>query len=456
MSWDKLVAVYGTKKSHAVHAVSARLAASPDEMKVAKVELVDIQKSAPPAPPQADVQPLDGVFECILCSESYLKQEDLSTHEQAVHSLYACCVCFKVYTSGKRLANHKRVCAQGAKVFLECEKCPKKYRYPKALESHTKREHALLPCSDCPEVFSSGRALAVHSRTAHAAVPRVSCSLCPNSYLSQMYLDRHLRRKHPVYCDVCRKAHADEDKMLRHKRAAHPEAAVRRVQPERSKHPARCGTCGDGGPRRKPLSLLAAALHACSACGQRFESDAKLRRHHETAHAKQRLECGLCGKVVTRSDRLRRHEAVHASERYQCEVCRKVVVGLRRLHKHREAAHSGERHLQCESCPRRFVTADKLRRHQDAQHSATRVECDYCFKMFRCPQTLQTHVAYVHAGRRPYRCQWCDEAFDELAARTKHERIAHSPDYWCHFCLRNFYGIGALYKHVQFICGVKY
>ncbi|XP_076060151.1 uncharacterized protein LOC143036544 isoform X10 [Oratosquilla oratoria] len=82
----------------------------------------------------------------------------------------------------------------------------------------------------------------------------------------------------------------------------------------------------------------------------------------------QRLTCPFCGKVCSRSDKLKLHIRTHTGERpYRCPYCHHRSRSRDDLKRHIRT-HTGERPYQCPHCPYRASDPSTIRSHKRHRH----------------------------------------------------------------------------------------
>ena len=76
---------------------------------------------------------------------------------------------------------------------------------------------------------------------------------------------------------------------------------------------------------------------------------------------------------------------------------------------------------------------------EESNQSKTLFECDVCFKKLSS-KYLKIHKR-IHAGEKPYVCEFCDKRFAASSNLTFHRRIHTSEKpYECQFCHKRFTG----------------
>ena len=107
-------------------------------------------------------------IQCNGCEGVFNSKEELSSHKSKEHwgksGLKVCIEC------GKQLRPismtiHMRT--EHGSELIQCPKCPKQFKHPKALEAHNKRSHEDHMCHTCGKVCNSKKALKFHTLTNH-------------------------------------------------------------------------------------------------------------------------------------------------------------------------------------------------------------------------------------------------------------------------------------------------
>ena len=69
--------------------------------------------------------------------------------------------------------------------------------------------------------------------------------------------------------------------------------------------------------------------------------------------------------------------------------------------------------------------------------------------MFDQPYKLKNHIAVVHRGERPYKCDQCDQTFCYSNALKEHKDTIHEGVmFTCQYCSKQMNRIANLNKHM--------
>ena len=84
---------------------------------------------------------------------------------------------------------------------------------------------------------------------------------------------------------------------------------------------------------------------------------------------------------------------------------------------------------ECGTCGKVFTRTDKLKRHEETHLKIKKHQCSKCDKTFHRKSDLQRHEQQVHKKRaalREYKCLTCGEIFQNMAPFQAHQKTVHS------------------------------
>ncbi|XP_053364978.1 uncharacterized protein LOC128534537 isoform X2 [Clarias gariepinus] len=167
----------------------------------------------------------------------------------------------------------------------------------------------------------------------NAQVQVFSCSTCPLSSSSQIYLDKHIQSCHyeenvrlqepqeikyeiqviskdsssqPSSSDILS---SDTHKCIRKKMIHHCTACEKNFGHQDALKTHQCSQAGE-----KP--------HCCSQCGKRFSKRINLHKHQRIHTGKKPHQCSQCGKSFTLPSAVLVHQRIHTGEKpYRCSQC---------------------------------------------------------------------------------------------------------------------------------------
>ena len=116
-------------------------------------------------------------------------------------------------------------------------------------------------------------------------------------------------------------------------------------------------------------------------------------------------------------------------------------ANLQSLHR----VHAGEKPFQCEFCHKCFGRSSHLIRHHRIHTGEKPFQCEFCPKRFTQYAHRQSHHR-VHTGEKPFQCEFCRKCFGRSGHLRRHLRIhtgdkpflVSPPKYMCQWCGRSF------------------
>ncbi|XP_060770230.1 histone-lysine N-methyltransferase PRDM9-like isoform X2 [Neoarius graeffei] len=248
-----------------------------------------------------------------------------------------------------------------------------------------------------------------------------SCTTCPLSYASEIYLHKHIQRCH--YKEFVRLQESGEIK----DDLQIPSEDYRRQTS--SSDTLSTDTSHDDVHKE---------IHHCSDCGKSFGHQNGLKKHLCTNMGGKPHHCLQCGKSFYQQSDLKQHQRVHTGEKpYHCSQCEKSFTDQRNLRKH-QRIHTGEKPHHCSQCGRSFSRQSHLQRHQRVHTGEKPYPCSQCGKNFTHQSNLQRHQR-IHTGEKPYHCSLCGKSFTHQCNLQRHRRI-HTGEktHHCSQCAKTF------------------
>ncbi|XP_067167200.1 zinc finger and BTB domain-containing protein 40 isoform X5 [Apteryx mantelli] len=201
----------------------------------------------------------------------------------------------------------------------------------------------------------------------------------------------------------------------------------------------------------------------CKHCLMTFMQASALAYHTKKKHSEGKMyACQYCDAVFAQSIELSRHVRTHTGDKpYVCRECGKGFRQANGLSIHLRTFHNIEDPYDCKKCRMSFATLQEHRKHVHEAHSREYHPCPTCAKVFSAPSLLERHMV-THVGGKPFSCEICDKAYQQLSGLWYHNRT-HHPDVFaaqnhrsskfsslqCSSCDKTFSSTTAHRKHVK-------
>ncbi|XP_009888131.1 PREDICTED: zinc finger and BTB domain-containing protein 40 [Charadrius vociferus] len=344
----------------------------------------------------------------------------------------------------KELKEHQEK-ASSRKSFV-CKACDKTFHFYCRLKVHMKRCRVArgkqIQCKECSEVKSTKKELEKHQLEVHGVVGTAK---------------KKKKKRLPVACDICGREFAHASGMQYHKLTEHFD-----------EKPFSCEECGAKFAANSTLKNHL-RLHTgdrpftCKHCLMTFMQASALAYHTKKKHAEGKMyACQYCDAVFAQSIELSRHVRTHTGDKpYVCRECGKGFRQANGLSIHLRTFHNIEDPYDCKKCQMSFATLQEHRKHVHEAHSREYHPCPTCSKVFSAPSLLERHMV-IHVGGKPFSCEICDKAYQQLSGLWYHNRT-HHPDVFaaqnhrsskfsslqCSSCDKTFSSTAAHRKHVK-------
>ncbi|XP_072933990.1 zinc finger X-chromosomal protein-like [Epargyreus clarus] len=127
-------------------------------------------------------------------------------------------------------------------------------------------------------------------------------------------------------------------------------------------------------------------------CTKSFATTTLLRAHIRKVHCAdyKKFICENCGAGFSAKYLLERHMAVHSGERVECPICGKMLSRRTNMSEHLRC-HSNTRQHICQLCGRAFVRRATLNTHVRFVHHTGDQLCDGCDGRFSSRKLLVNH-----------------------------------------------------------------
>ncbi|KAH1175917.1 zinc finger and BTB domain-containing protein 40 isoform X4 [Mauremys mutica] len=329
-----------------------------------------------------------------------------------------------------------------------CKACDKSFHFYCRLKVHMKRcrvaKGKQVQCKECSEIKTSKKELEKHQLEAHGGPEAAGTA-------------KKKKKRLPVTCDICGREFAHASGMQYHKLTEHFD-----------EKPFSCEECGAKFAANSTLKNHL-RLHTgdrpftCKHCLMTFTQASALAYHTKKKHSEGKMyACQYCDAVFAQSIELSRHVRTHTGDKpYVCRECGKGFRQANGLSIHLRTFHNIEDPYDCKKCRMSFPTLQEHRKHIHEVHSREYHPCTTCGKVFSAPSLLERHMV-THVGGKPFSCEICDKAYQQLSGLWYHNRT-HHPDVFaaqnhrsskfsslqCSSCDKTFSSTTAHKKHVK-------
>jgi len=275
-----------------------------------------------------------------------------------------CYICFKLYLTADQLLNHSNTEHKGTpnkvihsplfnketKEFF-CNGCNKYTEAKKSLMCFlvhnlicTKKFYTSslpLKCFKCDEKFTQYKNFREHIEETHEVLlpERLMCTECPQTYLTNEELKRHINQVHTEH------------------------------------------------------------IFACSQCPSTFKNKNSLKEHVVKHHiGVKNFSCDTCGKEFYGKQNLRMHMRIHVAPEqrpHACSLCGMRFIERKHLTNH-QATHTNDRPHKCAMCDSRFKVRDWLSNHYIKQHSVSIKEVEAKYRLVNNSVVPSATAQYYH------------------------------------------------------------
>ncbi|XP_031356773.1 zinc finger protein 234-like [Photinus pyralis] len=379
-----------------------------------------------------------GVFICFTCDAEWETKDKIESHVLEHEEKFVCDICsetfVKPYEYSTHLFNHDQSKGFG------CPFC--KYTTPRrtAIMIHINTYHLrkyIYTCTLCGKGFNDCVLFKEHHNV-HQGIKPFRCVVCGKEFAFSSYLTSHQVRNHQVtidgmigtnQCCVCSKRFTRQNSLEKHMRQ-HVVIGEKKVFEK--KH--LCDICGKGFSRTEKLRIhyrvhTGVKPYACSYCDKSFTKRDYMIMHERVHSGEKPYSCQYCGKCFNQGAPLRLHVRSHTGERPQpghtCPVCQKTYTSNGVLRAHKSRMHKAKPRYPCETCGKLFRYRGEAKKHESVHRTGERFECDLCQKSFKHKPLLRAHFRFLHGGDCKYKCEECGKVCISKTSLSVHQSRAH-------------------------------
>ncbi|KAI5643482.1 hypothetical protein NE865_04466 [Phthorimaea operculella] len=390
----------------------------------------------------------DFKLKCRICNLSYNRKESLKRHIMRKHDSGSYCnTCRKQFNSREEYLNHSHV-----KTVNECNICGLIFASLGGLGKHLRCIHKIDQpkvafCNICNEGFGRRSLLKPHLLRVHYRVS-YPCKDCDKVFKSKDSYHRHIMVKHsetaipqkPLHkCNECPESFVDELELCKHVNVVHsvvdkkPDVLDIKMEVEDVVNPYHCTKCTETFPAWEPLRSHYAKNHykaegvMCQKCGEEVKGEVELQKHIKQAHSED-LTCRFCDfkakEKVTMTKHMLRHKNATT---LQCDFlnCKYKTYYTSAMEKHKKRHTEEGVKYQCTQCS--FQTMNKyILRYHEENHATgkKRYGCQECDYTTNLPANLIQHK-YKHAPEKRFKCDLCSFASKYNTSLRFHVKTKH-------------------------------
>ena len=401
-------------------------------------------------------------YYCEECDSKFESRNETLEHQKVHHGkTFQCEVCFKLFFCGGYLNSHMVVHDGKAdkedKIKYHCDICEFTTKHRQSLEDHNiaihlqkkdlscfqcdfktgikanlnkhvrkrHQEQPLIKCDKCDYSFRGIPSdLKKHQRIHDENRKKVKCEHCSKEFLSQGYLNFHIKHFHKgkkYKCEVCGK---EARTVTMHNIHLKSHLAI--------ENQLKCDQCNTFVTHskyklafhKKTNHKTGNPLQKCTVCKEEFKSFSDHRKHMHENHKGVRTACDFCTEDFSdiwtwKMHLLRTH--------FVCHKCEIKSSSEEDMLQHLKEVHDIEH--KCNLCSKLYFERKHLLRHQKTTHEGNRPErrypCDKCDYIARVPSQLKNHKEQKHARKTIYKCDMCNHETSYKSHAQRHMNTVH-------------------------------
>lgn len=282
-----------------------------------------------------------------------------------------------------------------------------------------------------------------------------TCPICKKSLLQQSYRNHIQFHEDSKKCEVCGSEFARNDYLSSHMRNTHTEEQLR---------PFCCSVCSKMCATKKAL-----AWH--------------LQRFHKIDDS-QSNESALLPEIAPVVSSLPVEKPVKAKiSAFKCLPCERSFAGIHYYNMHMKCKHgiksqqkASANLVQAAQAPpipdpsvssTSAMSVNETSSHENEDASADQeldkqyqflrnkleVKCNICLKTIKF-KYIGRHME-LHTKLKKYKCESCDEKFARSDYLSKHVRVYHLKELFCHLCKSQLFKKSAYYKHLLIVHNIS-
>ncbi|CAH0403085.1 unnamed protein product [Chilo suppressalis] len=318
-----------------------------------------------------------GSLSCRFCKMRFKAAHYLNKHMRQHFTKYECLRCNLVCNLENSALFHEEY-HNG--VIRKCTHCDKEFRHLSTFYTHLRTHRSKHMCSLCGESFVSQLGLRLHKKVKHAVETEnqespikesTNCDICQIKFDTAEAYDKHLLHS---------AMHTDENKLIDENVAKDflDDVDEKEEYDQKSepliKRKSRVEKTLSAVRKYLPRKTTAKKPTTCHQCGKHFETQSACMKHHLAEHprtsffsAKERIICEVCGASLAPGS-VAAHLNQHTRRKmYTCDTCGRSFTTSTMLRNHM-VTHTGEKRYGCSLCDKRFTQNGSLSLHYRTFH----------------------------------------------------------------------------------------
>ncbi|XP_055314294.1 zinc finger protein 845-like [Sitodiplosis mosellana] len=183
-------------------------------------------------------------------------------------------------------------------------------------------------------------------------------------------------------------------------------------------------------------------------CSLKWPQNAHMNAHIVWHLNSQVFKCQICGEVKETLQSYKKHKLKHFNQ-FTCDICQKVFTAFSSVERHILNVHATKKKFPCDQCDQSFNTPKHLEIHLEVTHS-NGLE-DYMNEI-KCMEfnISEVQIKSTIEGYFEWKCELCDAQLDSITLAKSHYSSEHkNPNGYLRCCGTKMYSNRTVLDHVQ-------